>query len=188
MNREAVLILILLVVIAVLVKVVEFFQVDVVEADASKFVKEDLNSKYPGSDIEIMGISGKSNLQGGKYLELKARVTEGALTPCPERSHLFYNYPEQNFVPQPAEAITRNCKVCTEGICTLAFPEEAIIASHTLKGTEIIQNYLKLHPDAWPTAVEAQDSWEVLWQSPSADNSYTVALKNDGTVLKTSAS
>ncbi|HSB47720.1 MAG TPA: hypothetical protein VLD37_06945 [Candidatus Bilamarchaeum sp.] len=182
MNREAVLILIMLLVIAVLVKVVEFFQVSVVEADASNFVKDDLRSKYPGADIEIMTITTKYNSEGGKYLELKARVTEDAFSPCPERSHIFYNYPAQNFVPQPPEVITGNCKVCTEGICTLAFPEEAIIASHTFKGTEDVATYLRVHPDATPTVRESPDSWVIVWDSPSAESIYSATLKKDGTV------
>jgi hypothetical protein len=188
MNREAVLILLMLLVIAVLVKVIEFFQVNVVEADASNFVKDDLRSKYAGADIEIMTITTKYNEQGGKYLELKARVTEDPYSPCPERSHIFYNYPTQNFVPQPAEVITDNCKVCTEGICNLAFPEEAIIASHTFKGTEDVATYLRLHPDATPTVMEKTDSWEVVWDSPSAESTYTATLKKDGTVVKVAGS
>lgn len=188
MNREALLILILLLVIAVLVKLVEFFQVNVVEADASNFVKEDLGSKYPAADIEIMTITSKLNGQGGSYLELKARVTEEPFSPCPERSHIFYNYPEQNFVPQPPEVITGNCAVCTEGICTLAFPEEAVIASHTFKGTGEVSTYLRLFPDATPLVREKPDSWEVVWESPSADSIYTAVLKKDGTVAGVSSS
>jgi hypothetical protein len=188
MNREALLILIMLIVIALLVKFIEFFQVNVVEADASNFVKDDLRSKYPGADIEIMTITGKSNEQGSKYLELKARVTEDPYSPCPERSHIFYNYPEQNFVPQPPEVITNNCRVCTEGICTLAFAEEAVIASHTFKGTEDAQTYLRLYPDASPIVKEKSDSWEVIWDSPSADSSYSVTLKKDGEIVKVSSS
>ena len=188
MNREVILILVLLLVIAVLVKIVEFFQVDVVEADASKFVKEDLSSKYPAADIEIMTITPRYNEQGERYMEVKARVTEDPDTPCPERSHIFYNYPAQNFVPQTPEVITKDCKVCTEGICTIAFPEEAIIASHTLSGTEKISSYLRLYPDAVPTVREKEDSWEIIWESPSADYSYSITLKRDGTVLNVSES
>ncbi|NYZ73640.1 hypothetical protein H0O00_00700, partial [Candidatus Micrarchaeota archaeon] len=134
-TREILLIVLLLIVIAVLVKLIEFFQINVIESDASNFVREDLHAKYPMADISVMTIVPKYNENGGKYFEVKARVTEDAETPCPERMHIFYNYPEQNFVPQTPEVITHNCAVCMEGICTIAFPEEAIIASHTLQGT-----------------------------------------------------
>ena len=99
-KRELLLIVALLLVIAVLVKLVEFFQVNVVEGDASKFVLEDLRNKYPTADIAIMTITSKTNDNNQRYFEVKARVTQDPDTPCPERSHIFYNYPAQNFVPQ----------------------------------------------------------------------------------------
>jgi hypothetical protein len=183
-RRELLLILILILVIAVLVKLVEFFQVNVEEADASKFVLEDLKSKYPGADISIMTITPKTNEQGGKYFEVKARVTQFADSPCPERSHIFYNYPAQNFVPAPTEAITRNCKVCTEGICTIAFPEEAVIASHTFPGTEKIQQFLAVNQDALPSVSEQADSWVVTWDSQGIGQFYLVEIHRDGRVLE----
>ena len=107
-RREILLIVLLLLVIALLVKLVEFFQVNVVEADASNFVLEDLQTRYPAADIQIMTITPMYNERGGRYFELKAKVTEDAESPCPRRSHLFYNYPVQNFVPQQPEIITSN--------------------------------------------------------------------------------
>jgi hypothetical protein len=185
-RRELLLILALILVIAVLVKLIEFFQVNVVEADASKFVLEDLRSKYPqvdpAKDIEIMTIIQKTNQNGQRYFEVKARVTEGAGTPCPERSHIFYNYPAQNFVPQLPEVITSGCRVCTEGICTIAFPEEAVIASHTFNGTGEVSGYLRLFPDAVPSVMEQEDAWKVAWSSPSAEYSYEMVLRRDGNV------
>lgn len=182
-TREVLLIILLLIVIAVLVKLVEFFQINVVEADASNFVREDLHNKYPVADIAIMTITQKSNINGGKYFEVKARVTEGSESPCPERSHIFYNYPEQNFVPQQPEVITHNCVVCTAGICTIAFPEEAIIASHTLRGTAEVNDYIESTGNAVPTVTEQPDSWEVAWDSETADYYYVVSVHRNGDVL-----
>ena len=89
-----------------------------------------------------MSIKKMVNEHGQKYFEVKAKVTENPETKCPGRKHIFYNYPAQNFVPQPPEVITSNCAVCVQGICTIAFPEEAVIASHTFAGTEAVQDYL----------------------------------------------
>lgn len=182
-RRELILILVLLIVIAVLVKAMELFQVNVVEADAGKFVVEDLISKYPGADISVMTFTSKYNDRGDKYFEVKARLTVNPWSPCPERSHIFYNYPVQNFIPQPPEVITRNCVICAEGICTIAFPEEAIIASHTLAGTGAVQSYLDAHSDAVPAVTEAADSWSVRWDSPAADSFYVVDIHRNGTIL-----
>ncbi len=186
-KRELLLIVALLLVIAVLVKLVEFFQVNVVEGDASKFVLEDLRNKYPTADIAIMTITPKTNDNGQRYFEVKARVTEDPDSPCPERSHIFYNYPAQNFVPQQPEIITHNCAVCTEGICTIAFPEEAIIASHTFPGTADVQDYLRKNANAVPSVAEKSDSWEVTWSSQTANQSFVVDVRRDGTISSVSA-
>lgn len=182
-TREILLIVLLLIVIAVLVKLIEFFQINVVESDASNFVREDLHAKYPMADISVMTITPKYNDNGGKYFEVKARVTEGAETPCPERMHIFYNYPQQNFVPQTPEIITHNCAVCMEGICTIAFPEEAIIASHTLKGTADVNSYIQANGNAVPTVTEKPDSWMVVWDSETTDYYYAVSVHRNGDIL-----
>jgi hypothetical protein len=184
-RRELLLIIGLILVIAVLIKLIEFFQVNVVESDASKFVLEDLRTKYPAADIEIMTIIPKTNENGARYFEVKARVTEGANTSCPERSHIFYNYPRQNFVPQLPEVITADCAVCAEAICTIAFPEEAIIASHTMAGTAAVRGYLNENQDATPLVTEKSggDSWLVRWDSGSATSYLTVEIHRNGTIL-----
>lgn len=183
LKRGLLPILVLLFIIVVLVKAMEVFQVDVVEADASKFVLEDLRSRYPDADLEIMSTIQKVNELGRRYFELKAKVTEDPLSPCPKRSHIYYNYPIQNFVPQTPEIITTNCTVCSEGICTIAFPEEAVIASHTLSGTEVIRSYLLSNPDAVPTVSEGPESWLVRWDADGASSYYVVDLHRNGSVL-----
>ncbi|MBU0527058.1 hypothetical protein KKE92_01130 [Candidatus Micrarchaeota archaeon] len=182
-RRELLLIVILIVIVAVLAMAVRFFNVNVVEADASNFVMEDLQSKYPYADIGIMAISSQYNEAGGKYFEVKAKVTAAPETKCPERSHIYYNYPAQNFVPQPPEVITKNCVVCSKGICNIAFPEEAIIASHTFEGTENVRSYLQANQNAIPYVNENNNSWEVVWNSQTADSYYAVTLHRNGTIL-----
>jgi hypothetical protein len=185
-RRELLLIIVLLVVIAALVMAIQFFQVNIVEADASNFVMEDLRSKYPYADIEVMTITPMQNNNGQRYFEVKAKVTQMLETPCPERSHIYYNYPAQNFVPQPPEVITRHCQVCTQGICTIAFPEEAIIASHTFEGTEDVASFVQQYQNAVPGVDEQDDSWVVNWYSSTADSSYMVTIHRNGTVVEVS--
>ena len=182
-RRELLLILVLLAVIAALVMAIQFFQINVVEADASNFVTEDLQSKYPYADISIMTITPMRNDENQRYFEVKARVTQLMDTPCPKRSHIYYNYPAQNFVPQPPETITNHCQVCTQGICTIAFPEEAVIASHTLDGTEDVESFLQEYQNAVPGVEERENSWVVSWYSSMANNSYVVTIHRNGTVL-----
>lgn len=184
-KRELLLILGLILIIAALIKIIEFFQVNVVEADASKFVMEDLRNKYPGSDISIMTISQKTNPNGANYFEVKAKVTENPSSPCPERSHIFYNYPAQNFIPQPAEVITSGCSVCTEGICTIAFSEEAVIASHTFPGTSAVKSYINSNDGVGLAVAEkvSTESWLVKWDAGGALSYFLVDVHRNGTVL-----
>ena len=88
-RREVLIILALLILIVILVKFIEFFRVDVVEADARDFVLEDLHSKYPDASIEIMSINSKYNQYDERYFEVKAKVTEQPNSPCPKRSHIL---------------------------------------------------------------------------------------------------
>ncbi len=184
LPRETLILLILVVFIAGLVKVIEFFQTNVIESDASNFVMEDLHSKYPRAQIEIISVSANYNEAGDQYFEVKAKVTNDAHSPCPQRSHFYYNYPTQNFVAQPPEVITKGCSVCEVGICTIAFPEEAIIASHTFEGTGEVSNYLKANQDAVPLAIEDQDRWRVIWDSRGAGSYYVVSIHRTGKIVQ----
>lgn len=188
MSKKDILLLIALIIVIVsAVKIAEFFKTNIIEGDATKFVVEDLHSKYPGADIEVMSVQRMTNEEGSQYFEIKAKVTKNQNTPCPERMHIFYNYPLQNFVPRQPEIITANCEVCTDPNCILVFPEEAIIASHSFNGTEVVNAYLKAHPDTKAAVSESQDGWTVTWNSEDANYYYVVEiLKNNevGSVKK----
>ena len=185
-RRELLLIILLLVVIGILAMAIQFFKPEIVEADARLFVLEDLKTKYPGADVGIMTVSEKTNAAGSKYFEVKARVTKNGDGPCPERSHIYYNYPAQNFIAQPPDVITKDCQVCTEGTCTIAFAEEAIIASHTFEGTDIIQSYIGDNPNAIPYVDKGRESWNVSWISQDAEMYYVAEIHINGAVLNVS--
>jgi len=182
--RQVLLVLAVILTIAVALKIMEFFQSNVVESDATRFVIEDLHANHPDADITIMNITPKYNAEGKRYFEVKARVTDDAFSPCPKRSHIYYNYPVQNFVPQPPEIITSaNCRVCTAGICTIAFPEEAIIASYTFNSTDDVRRYVDANPSSIPTATETSDSWIVKWDASGADSYYVVKVRRNGSAI-----
>jgi len=162
------------------------------EQDARKFFLEDLAGKYPAADVrEIMEIAPATASDGSSYYQLKARVTNGMGTPCPERMHVFYDYPPKNFVAQPPEYITKGCRVCLDSPrCIIAFPEEAIIASHTYNGTDEVAEFIKGNSDAKASAAyhDSLDGqagvWKVGWSSATNSASYEVLLsKAQNTVL-----
>lgn len=186
LPREAQILVVLVIVIAVLAMLIQFVRLSSFDSDASRFVLEDLRSKHPEADIEIMSISSALNEEGEEYLTLKARLTQKPGTACPERSHIFYNYPTQNFVAQPPEVITSGCMVCQESPCVIAFPEEAVIASHTRPGSERIKAYLDSHKDASARASESADSWLVIWDSRMSGYYAQAHLDKSGNVLEAS--
>lgn len=183
LKREVLLIFVLLIMIVVLTRAVDFFSITVEQGDAAQFVLEDLKVKYPEADVAILETREMiNNATGSSYFEIKAKVTQGLKTPCPRRAHIYYNYPVQNFVPQPADVITQDCGVCTEGTCILNFPEEAIIASHTFEGTEDVSMYI-VQASATPSATDMDDFWRVRWDSADASFFYNADVGKDGDLL-----
>lgn len=185
MKREyTVIIVLFLLILALLVIAGPFFKTTSDLSDVKSFVIEDLKTTYPNAEIEIISTKEKTTDNGGQYYEIKAKVIKGQGTACPERTHIYYNYPEQNFVPKTPEQVTSNCKVsCTEGTCNLVFPEEAIIASHTITGTEDVHTYLMAHPDMKATATETASGWAVTWISSDGMSNIEVQLSKSGTML-----
>ena len=183
-GRETAITVILILVVIALFGFVNFYgKKNVAEADAKKFIEEDLANKYPGADIETISVNEKFNEKNEKYFEIKAKVTENLESACPARIHIYYNYPEQNFVPQAPEYITKGCEVCRERPCVIAFPEEAIIASHTLAGTAAVSEYLQTYSDAAPSFEKFSNFWNVTWDSGSAGYYYKVGVSTNGNVL-----
>ncbi|MCX8194794.1 MAG: hypothetical protein N3G22_01660 [Candidatus Micrarchaeota archaeon] len=158
------------------------------EEDARKFFLEDLSQRYPNADVrEIIEIVPMVGSDGLSYYQLKARVTENIDSPCPERIHVYYDYPPKNFVAQPPEYITKGCRVCLNvDVCVIAYPEEAIIASHTYPGAEKLASFLKKYSDAKAT-VEYKENyggyvgvWIVKWRSDSLKKSWDRYLVDGG--------
>ena len=165
--------------------------------NAKAYFLEDLKEKYPTADVrEVTEIINVTNSDGSQYYQLKATVTIGLLTPCPERIEVLYDYPPKNFVAQPPEYITHGCKICLNApTCTIAFPEEAIIASHTYPGSEQVAAFIQDNSDAIPEArfVDTYGNangnytgvWLVEWISQSTGKGYLVALsRGDNKVIE----
>jgi hypothetical protein len=183
MRRELFAILVLVLAVLFLMSVIEFYKTNVEQADARKFVMEELKTKYPTGDIEIISVQ-EMNSNGSKYFKINAKVTLNSAGPCPERMHIFFNYPEQNFVSQPPEYITKDCKICVSKLnCPVLFSEEAIIASHTFDGTEEVQKYVNEEKGVFSLANEKEKSWVVTWDSPFSGYYYEVEISKNASVL-----
>lgn len=184
MKTTALLVLLIAVALAVAFFIFSKPAYPLSKEDAKKFFLEDLREKYPGAEVrEVVEIVAMNSSDGTPYYQLKARVTKGLSTPCPERLDVHYDYPPKNFVAQPPDYITKGCQVCIgQPKCVLAFPEEAIIASHTYEGAPSVSSFVKDNSDAVPKA-EFRESygdfsgvWIVRWSSASSGKSYAVVL------------
>ncbi len=188
MKQEITVIIALVILVIGLILGMKFASGSFEESDAKKFVAEDLKTKFPNADeVEVLTSETRTNAQGAQYYAIKAKVSSGLDTPCPTRTHYYYNYPEQNFAPSPPEYIVSKCKVCESTPCIIAFEEEAIIASHTLFGTESVHAYVT-SGDAVPSVSRYSTGWQVTWVSPSGVKNYSliVAVAETGTILSIS--
>ena len=173
-----------LIVVAILIAAgMTFYKTKVLSDDARSYVLEDMRAKNPDADVvEIFFWEEKANAEDSYFL-IKARASEGLNTPCPKRTHYTYYYPEQNFVPEPPERITVGCAVCEGAGCVIAFPEEAIIASHTNSGSSSVHAFVTRYTDAVPSVTEQSDRWAVEWNSETVGYGYDVEIAKDGEII-----
>ncbi|MFH0818142.1 MAG: hypothetical protein V1909_05945 [Candidatus Micrarchaeota archaeon] len=135
------------------------------EYDAKNFVVNDAQGKYPEADVEVLSTNYSQN-----SWKIKVKATLNASSSCPERIHLYYDYPAFQFSTRQPEFITKNCQICINvPECVIVFPEEALIASHTFPGTEAVKTFLVQHPTAKGNAKQLssyknfRNVWKIEW-------------------------
>ncbi|MEW6528695.1 MAG: hypothetical protein AB1391_02285 [Candidatus Micrarchaeota archaeon] len=173
MKKEVILTILLVILVIILILGMKFTITNLEEGDAKTFVLEDLKVKFPNADkIEIISSENKTNENGIRYYTIMASVSENLHSRCPTKTYYYYNYPTQNFVPAPPEYVVKNCEVCKSTPCLIAFVEEAIIASYTIKGTEDVYKYV-IATNAVPETIQTQEGWRVLWISSTNNSNYS---------------
>ncbi len=164
------------------------------ESDARAFVLDDLNSKYPNADVK--DISEIKSSSTNDSWQIKARVTFNYTSPCPVRMNVYYDYPRKGFIETPPEYITKDCTVC-KGVetCVLGTPEEAVIASHTLSGSDPVVSFISSHSNAQASAKfyseyidpiqnnKYSNVWVVKWTSETTNYGLIVLVSNNAEVL-----
>ncbi|MFH1470671.1 MAG: hypothetical protein ABIF01_02900 [Candidatus Micrarchaeota archaeon] len=188
MNERQIIIVVLVIIGIALLWYAANKPAEIKEYDARNFVINDVQGKYPEGDIEVLS----TNFSAGSY-KIKVKATLNASFPCPERIHLYYDYPAQQFATGLPEHITKDCKVCINvPDCVLIFPEEALIASHTFPGTEEIAQFLQEHPSATGTVTVVpvyetySNVWNIEWgewNGPEVQGQYVI-LDDRGRVLE----
>jgi|GEM_PF-6187364 len=140
-------------------------------------ILDDARVKYP--DADRVGIINVTEIGQGSsaYFQVKVRVTEQYNSTCPKLYHLEYFYPNQKFEPSKPELITKDCSLCSDGKCLIAFEEEAIIASLNTPGTGGVKQFVVAN-NAAPSVSFANGEWSVLWYSQN--NSVKVVMTSSG--------
>jgi hypothetical protein len=159
-------------------------QVDMKITDRQAIL-DDARMKFPDADrVDIVNITEVSEADA-KYLLVKVRVTENFSSTCPLRYHLQYFYPQQKFEPSKPELVTKDCELCKDGNCIIAFEEEAIIASLNAPGTTQVSEFVRSKPNPVPSVSPMENnSWDVIWRSGS--DKIEVILSNRGEALSVS--
>lgn len=184
LRKEITLGVLLIIFILLVYSAINFWTTNSERTTIKDFIIEDLKNKHPNAEVvEILIMNLEKNEDDEDYYYIKAKVTEGLTTPCPTRIHYHYNYPEQNFITQPPEYITKDCEFCEVTPCAISFEEEAIIASHTLEGTEEIAEFVEENEDAYPTVTKESEGWRVIWLEPDGEG-FDILLSSDGDVLE----
>jgi len=157
------------------------------EVDAKKFFEEDLAQSYPNADVlEIISVQKSADESKDLYI-LKARVSSGLKTVCPERIEVEYHYPSRNFVKEE-DRIVYGCQVCVDNKqnCHISYMEEAIIASHTYGKTEEVKSYISNYPNAVASVNfienynQIKNVWHVRWESTDSPYYIDVYLPQSG--------
>lgn len=184
--------ILLLALLVVLLLVFPKAPANVSESDAKNWVLEDMRTKYPqASSLEIISVDQNSTTSAGaKSYSIKGAAVLDSNSLCPERYHLYYDYPKSNFVTW-TETIVKNCAVCTgQAQCIIAFPEQAVIASHTFNGTARVSQFITTYPAAMPNATfyesfnGVQNVWLVKYTAPESSYSLLVLVsKVDGKII-----
>jgi len=178
LKKQEVIILLLIVLSVALLILLAPADKQYSEEDVRAMVLEDLENKYPNADYGILYVNKSTDAW-----YIKAKVTLAYESPCPERIHLVYTYPETKFVPESPKYIIKDCKMpCilgTEG-CVILYEEQAVVASHTLQGSELVHSFIMQHPNAKHQVTKQGNYWIVLWYDK--DESITVNISETGDI------
>lgn len=149
---------------------------DVEQIELDKTVLEDARSKHPSADIiEIESV----DLMNGINIT-NVRVSYYVNSICPERYRLRYKYPEFGYETGVIIEIVKDCKYTYTPDSIITFEEQAIVAAHTLSGTDEVKEFIgkgenikvETHYDS------TSGIWEVTFKNKESLNEMKVTLQS----------
>jgi len=103
-----------------------------------KAIISDVEAKFPSADIiEIEGTS-----QVGGINVTSVRVTFNYTSICPVRMRVNYKYPSFGYETGVPLYLVKDCAYRCMGECVITGEEEAIVAAHSIPGTELVKEFV----------------------------------------------
>ena len=139
----------------------------------TELVLQDARTKNPGSEVIL-----KDSMVNGSDTVVELYLITHKRTDCPERVLLTYRYPSNHFTPLVTE-ITTGCSICKGERCIIAFPEEAVIASHRFNPQ--VKAFITRSTNPVPTVEPVEDGFRVKWTNELKE-SITVVVSSSAEV------
>lgn len=153
------------------------------EIDAQKTIIEDAMNKHPTADIvEIESI----DLMGGINVT-SVRVSYYTNSICPERYRLRYRFPEFGYETGVPIEIVKNCEYKYTPDSVISYKEQAIVAAHTLKGTDEVKEFIGNGEDIFVETFFHSDTgvWQVVFKNELTLEEMSVNLRARNPTLLT---
>lgn len=143
---------------------------------------KDAQAKYPTADI----IEIESREQVGDTNITCVRVTFNYTSVCPIRMRLKYKYPDYGYETGVTSYIVRDCTYKCQGNCIITGDEEAIIAAHTLAGSEDVKRFIGDGTDITAKAKKVGDDWVVQFTNAKGQTVSVTVRARDPAILSVS--
>jgi len=145
------------------------------EIDYEKTIIEDAMNKHPNADIvEIESV----DLMDGINVT-SIRVSYYINSICPERYRLRYRYPDFGYETGVPIEIVKNCEYKYTPDSVITYKEQAIVAAHSLKGTEEVKDFIGEGEDIFVETYFHSDTgvWEVTFTNEITLEEMKVTLR-----------
>lgn len=149
---------------------------DVQNIEHDKTIIEDAKSKHPSADIiEIESV----DIMNGINVT-SVRVSYYTDSICPERYRLRYRFPDFGYETGVPIEVVKNCEYKYTPDSVITYEEQAIVAAHTLQGTEEVKEFIG-NGNGITVETNFYSStgvWEVLFHNTISDETMRVTIQS----------
>ncbi|GEM_PF-2116110 len=146
-----------------------------------KSIIADAEAKYP--DADIIEIEGREVVGGISMTNV--RVTFNSTSICPVRMRLRYKSPDFGYETGIPTYIVNDCKYECVGTCVITSEEVAIVAAHTLDGSDDVKEFIGDGQGivAKATYDKLEDNWTVTFTKTDTGEAMRVVISAKNPVI-----